>query len=71
MVEEDAGRGMQPVRFPVVHRDPVRVKLRGRIRGARIERRRLVLRAFPGLAEQLGGGRLIEAGLVFPAEDAD
>src|SRR5260370_42213930 len=67
VVEENAGRGMQPARLPIIHGDPVRVELRGRIRRARIEWRLLVLWALPCLAEQLGRGSLIEAGRSLPA----
>src|SRR5262245_56711904 len=71
MVEKDAGRGMHAVGLPVVDRDPVRVELGGSIWRARIEGRRLPLRTLPRLAEELRGGSLIEAGLAFPAENAN
>ena len=47
------------------------IKLCGRVGRARIEWRRLLLRDLLCLAEQLGRGRLIETGLLFPAEDTD
>ena len=71
VIEQDAARGMHAVGFAVIDRDPMRVELRGRVRRARVERRRLPLRGLLHLAEQLGGRRLIEAGLIFAAENTD
>ena len=46
MIKQNPVRGMQPVALPVIHRDPVRVHLRRRIRTARIKWSRLLLRHF-------------------------
>jgi hypothetical protein len=62
---------MHPIGLTVVYRDPVGIKLCGRVGRARIEWSRLLLRDLLCLAEQLGRGRLIEAGLLFPAEDTN
>src|SRR5262245_65914167 len=71
VVEKDPGRRMHAVSLAIVDRDPVRVKLRSRVRRARIERRRLLLRSFSGLPEQLGGRGLIETRLAFPPQNAN
>src|SRR6201991_3311459 len=71
VIEQNPVRGMHPIGLTVVDRDPMGIKLCGRIGRARIEWSRLLLRDLLGLAEQFGRGRLIETGLLFPAEDTD
>ncbi len=60
MEEQDAVACEYAVRFAVIDRDPVRIKLGNGIRRARIERRDFVLRRFPGVAEQFRGRGLVE-----------
>ena len=53
-------QAIEPVRLAVVDRDPIGVDLRGRVRRARMERRRFALRRLGDLAEHLRARRLIE-----------
>ncbi len=62
---------MHAIGFAVIDRDPIGIELCRRVRRARIERRRFLLRNLPHLAEQLGGRGLIEASLGFAAEDTN
>jgi hypothetical protein len=71
VVEEDAVAGEQAVGLAVVYRDPVGVELGHRVGTARIEGRGLLLRGLAHLAEELGGGGLVDARLLLEAEDAD
>ncbi|EXI76370.1 MAG: hypothetical protein AW07_00315 [Candidatus Accumulibacter sp. SK-11] len=71
VIEEDAVAGIDAVGFAVVDGDPVGVELGDRIRTARVERRRLLLRNFLDEAVEFRGARLVEAGLLLEAEDAD
>ena len=54
---------MQAVRLAIVLHGPERVEFRHAVRGARVERRRLLLRHLLHLAVQLARGRLVEARL--------
>ena len=71
MVEEDAVGSVHAIGFAVVHHDPVSVELGGSVGAARVEGGGFLLRDFLNEAVKLRGGRLVEAGLVFHAEDAD
>src|SRR5437899_553615 len=71
VVEQDPVRGMYPVGFAVIDCDPMSVKLRRRIRRARVKRRCFVLRDLLSLAKQLGCRGLIESSLVLAAENAN
>ena len=71
VVEQDAVAGVHAIGLAVVHRDPVGVHLGHGIRAARVERRGFLLRDFLHQAIQLGGAGLVEAGLLFQAQDAD
>src|SRR5262249_58873928 len=62
---------MQSVGLAVVDRDPIGIELRRRVRRAGIEWRGFLLRDLLHFAEQLRSRSLIEAGLVFAAENAD
>ena len=65
VVEEDAVAGIHAVGLAVVHGDPVGIHLGHRIGRARVERRGFRLRDLLDQAVELGGGCLIEAGLLF------
>src|SRR5690606_8594706 len=71
VIEQDAVARVYPVGLSVIHRDPVRVDLRGRVRRARIERRRLALRRLDDAPEHLRRGRLIEARMAGEPADPD
>lgn len=71
VVEKDAVAGIHAVGFTVIDRDPVGIELGTGVGGAGIERRLLRLRDLLHLAEQLGRGGLVEAGLLFQAQHAD
>ena len=71
MIEQNAVRGMHLVGFAVVHRDPIGVELRRRVRRARIERRGFALRHFRRQAVKLRGRGLIKSHFVLEAKDAD
>ena len=71
VVEQDAVAGIHAIGLAVVHRDPVSVELGHRIGTARVERRGFLLGGFLHQAIQLGGAGLVEAGLLFHAENAD
>ena len=71
VIEQDAVAGVDPIRLPVVDRDPVGVDLRRAIRRARVEGRRLFLRHLLHLSVHLGGGGLIEARRLLEAENAN
>ena len=60
VVEQDAVDGEEAVRLAVVDRHPVGVDLRGGVRAARVERRRLVLGHLLRAAEHLRGRRLVD-----------
>jgi hypothetical protein len=62
---------MHAVGFAIIHRDPIGIKLGGRIGRARIERRRFRLRNLLDLAEHLRGRGLVEPHAVLEAENAD
>ena len=61
VVEKDTVARIHAVRLPVVLADPERVQLCNAIRGARVERRVLVLRDALHEPVQLRSGRLVEA----------
>ena len=61
VIEQDAVRGVDAVGLAIVDRNPVGVELGRRIRRARIERRRLVLRNRLRLAVEFRGRGLVEA----------
>ena len=71
VVEEDAVAGIHAVGLAVVHRDPVGVELGHRVGRARVEGRGFLLRDLLHQAVQLGSGRLVEAGLLLQAQEAD
>src|SRR5216684_5476699 len=71
VIEQNAVRRVHAIGFAVIDRDPISIKLRNRIRRAGIEWRGFPLWDLLRLTEQLRGRGLIEAGLVFPAEDAN
>ena len=71
VVEEDAAAGEEVVRLAVVDRDPVGVELGDAVGRARVEGRRLRLRALGHLAVKLRGRGLVEARLLAEPEDAD
>src|SRR5437660_12165213 len=69
MVEQDAVGGEDAIGLAVVHRDPVAVEFRHAVGRARIERRALLLRHFLHQAIKLRRRGLVEARLLFHAED--
>mmetsp|Transcript_12391 Transcript_12391/g.26985 ORF Transcript_12391/g.26985 Transcript_12391/m.26985 type:complete len:677 (+) Transcript_12391:166-2196(+) len=71
VVEEDAVHRVHVVRLSVVLDDPEAVELRHRVRGARVEGGRLLLRNLLHKAVQLGGRRLVEASRLLEADRAD
>ena len=71
VVEQDAVAGIHPVRLAVVDGDPVGVELGHRVGAPRIEGGGLLLRDLLHQAVELGGGRLVETGFLFQAQDAD
>src|SRR5580692_2390437 len=71
VVEQNAVRGVHAVGFAIVHGDPVGVEFCRRIGRARMKRRRFLLRRLLRLAVELRRRGLIEAGQLFPAQDAD
>src|SRR3984885_12240796 len=71
VVEQDAVRGIHAVGFAVVHRDPVAVELGNTIGRARIKRRGFLLGYFLDQAVKLRGRGLVEARLLFHAQDPD
>ncbi len=71
VIEQDPARGMHAVGLAIIDRDPMGIKLGRGVGRAWVERGRLLLRDLLHLAEQFRGGGLIEAGLPFPAENAD
>ena len=64
VIEQDAVAGVDPVRFPVVHDNPVAVELGHRIGRARIKGRLFRLRNLLHLAIQLAGRSLVKARFV-------
>ena len=71
VVEEDAVGGMHAVGLAVVDDDPVRVLLRHRVRRARVEGRRLLLRHLLHEPIELRRRRLVESRLVDEAGGAN
>jgi hypothetical protein len=71
VVEENAIACVDAVSLAVVDGDPVGIELGDGIRRAWIERCRLALGLLLHFGEELGGGGLVEAHLVFEPEDAD
>ena len=71
VVEEDAVAGVDAIGFAVVDGDPVGVELGDGVGAARVEGRGFLLRGFLDEAVEFGGRCLVEAGLLFQAEDAD
>ena len=71
VIEQDAVAGVEAVRLAEVHRYPICVDLRGRVRRTRVERRSLALWAFDDLAEHLRARGLIEPRLGGEAADPD
>ncbi|MNL02313.1 hypothetical protein D3C87_1228140 [compost metagenome] len=69
MVEENAVGGVNPVGFPVVDDDPVGVELGHRIGTTGVERCGFALRNLLNHAVELGGRRLVEAGLLLKSQD--
>jgi hypothetical protein len=61
VVEEDSVAGEEAVALAVVDGDPVGVELGDAVGAARVEGGRLALRSLDHLAEELGGGGLVEA----------
>ena len=55
--------------LPVIHCDPIGIKLRHCIGGSGVERRRFPLGSLLDEAIEFGGGRLIEARFLFEAEE--
>ena len=70
VVEEDAVGGKHAVALAVVLHDPEAVLLGHAVGRARVKRRRLLLRHLLHLAEELGGGGLVDAAFVLQPEDA-
>ena len=62
VVEQDPAHREEPVRLPVVHRDPVAVHLGHPVGRAGVEVGGLPLRRLVHLAEHLGGAGLVEPG---------
>ncbi|MNY14445.1 hypothetical protein D3C86_1476220 [compost metagenome] len=71
MVEEDAIGSMHAVRFAVVDHDPIGVELGDSVGTAGVKGCRFPLRDLLHHAVKFGGRGLVEAGLLFKAEDSD
>jgi hypothetical protein len=71
VVEEDAVAGVHAVGLAVVDGDPVAIELGDGVGRARIEGRGLALRDLVDEAVELGGAGLVEARLLFEAQNAD
>jgi hypothetical protein len=71
VVEQDAVAGVDAVGLAVVDGDPVGVELGDGVGAARVEGGGFLLRDFLHQAVEFGGAGLVEAGLLFQAEDAD
>src|SRR6266404_8661958 len=62
MIEQNSAGGVQPIGLAVIDRDVMGIELGDRIGAARMKRGLLVLGRVAGIAEQLGGGGLVESG---------
>ena len=71
VIEEDAVAGIDAIGFAVVDGDPVGVELGDGVGTARVEGSGFLLRGFLDEAVEFGCRCLVEAGLLFEAEDAD
>ena len=69
MIKQYAAAGKDPIRFPIIHRNPVSEQLGDRIRAARMERRFLILRDGVDATVELGARCLIELDLVVDMPD--
>ena len=70
VIEEYSVDGEHPISLAIVLHYPETVLFRYAIRTARVERCSFLLRDFLHLAEQLGGGSLIDAASLLHAKDA-
>ena len=71
VIEEDTVAGVDAVGLTVVDGNPVGVELGDGVGAARVEGGALLLRGFLHQAVEFGGAGLVEAALLFQAEDAD
>src|SRR5262245_51817016 len=71
VIEQDAVGRMNSIRFPVIHRDPIRIKLCCGIRRTRIERRALTLWSFLHGAVKFRGRGLVEMYAPLHAQNPD
>jgi hypothetical protein len=71
MVEEDTVGGVDAIRFPVVHRDPIAIELGNGVGAARVKGGVFILRYGLHFTVQFARGSLVEAGLARQPKDSD